>query len=43
LDSGAACNPNAINKLNNETDRNFFIVECRDARLARNVQSANNE
>ena len=33
--SVCACNPNAIERLNNETKSDFFIVECRDARFAR--------
>ena len=33
--SVCACNPNAIDKQNTETEIDFFIVECRDGRLAR--------
>jgi hypothetical protein len=42
---GSVCafNEKATAKLRNETKSDFFILESKDGRLARNVQSANNE
>jgi len=38
-----AGNANATAKMKSETKSDFFIVECRDAHIARNVQSTIND